>query len=221
MTSKSLTRDEARAIDRDAIERLGLPGVVLMENAGRGCVDVMERLGINGPVLVVCGKGNNGGDGFVIARHLKVRGYECRVALGAKPSELAGDALVMFGALTHCGVPILDVTGVNAGLAIQELDALSRDAAWIVDTLLGTGATGSPRPPYDTLIDWINSENGKRLAVDLPSGLDCDTGSPGAPTVRAHHTCTFVAPKAGFANPTAKAFLGEVHVVDIGVPVDR
>ncbi|TWU00016.1 Bifunctional NAD(P)H-hydrate repair enzyme Nnr [Botrimarina colliarenosi] len=216
-----MNREEVRAFDRDAIERLGLPGVVLMENAGRGCVEVLERLGVGGPVLVVCGKGNNGGDGFVIARHLAVRGYDCRVALGADPADLAGDARVMFEALTHCGVPILDESGVNAGLMLQELDALSRDAAWIVDALLGTGVKGSPRPPYDTLIDWMNGEGGRRLAVDLPSGLDCDTGEPGSPTVRADHTCTFVAPKVGFANPAAAEFLGELHVLDIGAPFNR
>lgn len=216
-----MTRDEVRAFDRDAIERVGLPGVVLMENAGRGCVDLMQQLGIDGPVIVVCGKGNNGGDGFVIARHLAVRGVECRVALGAKPSELTGDALTMFNALTHSGVPVLDESDVGAGIVLNELDALSHDAAWVVDALLGTGATGSPRPPYDTLIDWMNGEPGRRLAVDLPSGLDCDSGQPEAPTVRADHTCTFVAPKIGFANPAAAEHLGEVHVLDIGVPPPR
>lgn len=216
-----MTRDEVRAFDRDAIERVGLPGAVLMENAGRGCVDLMERLGVGGPVLVACGKGNNGGDGFVIARHLRVRGYECRVALCAKPSELSGEALVMFEALTHCGVPILDVSGLNAGLVLRELDELSHEAAWIVDALLGTGTTGSPRPPYDTLIDWANGESGRRLAVDLPSGLDGDTGEPGSPTIRADHTCTFVAPKVGFTHPAAAEFLGELHVLDIGVPLFR
>ncbi len=214
-----MTRDEIRAFDRDAIERVGLPGVVLMENAGRGCVDRMERAGINGPVVVVCGKGNNGGDGFVIARHLIVRGYECRVVMGERPRALRGEALVMFEALTHCGLPIFDSTGVNPSLTLGELDAFAGGADWIVDALLGTGVTGDPRPPYDTLIDWMNGEIGVRLAVDLPSGLDCDTGKPGQPTCRADHTCTFVAPKVGFSNPTAAEFLGEVAVLDIGVPL--
>ncbi|QDT70745.1 Bifunctional NAD(P)H-hydrate repair enzyme Nnr [Planctomycetes bacterium MalM25] len=218
MTFQPMTRDEARAFDRDAIERLGVPGVVLMENAGRGCVDLMERVGIEGPVVVVCGKGNNGGDGFVIARHLMARGHACRVVLGAPPSELAGDALWAFDVLTHCHLPILDVTGVNPALVIQELDAFAGGTAWLVDALLGTGATGDPRPPYDTLIDWINAEPGRRLAVDLPSGLDCDTGEPGSPTVRAHDTATFVAPKVGFSNPAAAEFLGDVTTIGLGVP---
>lgn len=213
-----MTREEARAFDRHAIDELGVPGVVLMENAGRGCVDVMERVGIDGPVVVLCGKGNNGGDGFVIARHLVVRGRTCRVVLAAAPSELAGDARWAFNALTPCGVAILDEAGVNPSLTIEELDAFAGESAWIVDALLGSGAEGAPRPPYDTLIDWMNAEPGQRLAVDLPSGLDCDTGEPASPTVRADHTCTFVATKAGFANPSAQRYLGEVHLVDIGVP---
>lgn len=216
-----LTRDEVRAYERDAIERVGLPGVVLMENAGRSCADLLERQGIDGPVLVLCGKGNNGGDGFVIARHLKLRGYEVRVALGARPASLLGEARVMFEALTHCGVPILDEAGVSAGLMLAELDVLSHEADWIVDALLGTGVVGNPRPPYDTVIDWANAERGKRFAVDLPSGLDCDSGVPGAPTIRADVTCTFVSPKTGFANPLAAPYVGEVYVAGIGAPPPR
>ena len=89
---------------------------------------------------------------------------------------------------------------------------------WIVDALLGTGASGPPREPFATAIRAINSASALRLAVDLPSGLDCDTGEPGDPTVQAHHTCTFVAPKTGFGNPAAAPYLGHVHILDIGAP---
>lgn len=218
MTPQHLTREAARAFDRHAIETLNIPHAVLMENAGRGCVDRMQREGIGGPVVVLCGKGNNGGDGFVIARHLAIRGYKVRVVLASSPSKLIGDAMWAFDALTHCGVAILDEAHVNPALSIQELDAFAGGSAWIVDSLLGSGATGAPRPPYDTMIDWINAETGRRLAVDLPSGLDCDTGEPRSPTVRADVTCTFVAPKAGFMNKAAQPYLGEVHVCDIGAP---
>ena len=132
--------------------------------------------------------------------------------------RLEGDARAMFDILTHCRLPIFDATGVNPALTLQELDAFAGGSAWIVDALLGSGAVGSPRPPFDTLIDWINAEPGKKLAVDLPSGLDCDTGVAGSPTVQADHTGTFVAKKAGFADPAAKAYTGEVHVLDIGIP---
>ncbi|TWT43384.1 NAD(P)H-hydrate epimerase [Botrimarina hoheduenensis] len=213
-----LNRQQARDFDRRAIEDLGFPGMLLMENAGRACVDVMERLGIEGQVIVVCGRGNNGGDGFVIARHLAVRGHAVRVVLGARPSELRGDARLAFDLLVPCHVPLHDETGVNPALVLQELDAMDDQVAWVVDALLGSGATGAPRPPFDTFIDWMNTAGGRRLAVDLPSGLDCDTGEPTRPTFRADHTCTFVAPKAGFTNPRAQEFLGHIHVVDIGVP---
>ncbi|MEN1678887.1 MAG: NAD(P)H-hydrate epimerase [Planctomycetota bacterium] len=213
-----LTRSQSRAIDRFAIETLGYPGIVLMENAGRGCVDVMERLGIDGPVVIVTGKGNNAGDGFVIARHLALRGYEAKVALGAPPDKLTGDALIAFKMLTPCRVPILDLAGIHAGEMVNELDGLAgTDAAWVVDALLGTGAVGRPRPPLDALIDWINGEPTRTLAVDLPSGLDSDTGELYAPTVNADHTCTFVAPKTGFDAAGTPPVLGQVHTVSIGI----
>jgi NAD(P)H-hydrate epimerase len=98
------------------------------------------------------------------------------------------------------------------------LDGVRKDADWLVDAMLGTGAKGEPRPPYDAAIDWMNAQLCKKLAVDLPSGLDCDTGQPAHYTVRADHTCTFAAMKTGFTQPAAKPFLGTVHVCDIGLP---
>ncbi|WP_146568146.1 NAD(P)H-hydrate epimerase [Posidoniimonas corsicana] len=209
-----LTRDQARRVDQHAIHQLGYPGPVLMENAGRGCVDLLARLGIDGPVVVLCGKGNNAGDGFVIARRLALHGTPCRVVLACDPSELSGDALTAHQMLRPCGVP----EHVIADPTNKTLDPIGGGASWIVDALLGTGAKGDPRAPMDALIRWANAQPARRLAVDLPSGLDCDTGVPGEPTFRADFTATFIAPKAGFQTPAAKPFLGEVHTVDIGVP---
>jgi NAD(P)H-hydrate epimerase len=212
MNTPALTRQQCRDIDRRAIEELGMSGLVLMENAGRGCVDVLERLGIDGPVVIVCGKGNNAGDGFVIARHLKIRGYDCRVLLVGSPTELRGDAAANFAILEKLNVPI------------EYVDAASRaasNAAWILDALLGTGVVGEPRPPFGAAIDWINARpsTARCLAIDVPSGLDCDTGQPSQHTVQADHTCTFAAMKTGFLQPTAEPYTGEVHVCDIGVPI--
>jgi NAD(P)H-hydrate epimerase len=220
MSSLTLTRAESRELDRVAIEKFGIPGIVLMENAGRGCVDVLESHGIGGLVVILCGKGNNAGDGFVIARHLALRGYECRVLLLAA-AEFRGDAAANFAILRKTSVPIEAL--VHNGTAPADLrDKLSiatRDAAWLVDALLGTGAQGNPRSPFDTAIDAINAraDSTKALAVDLPSGLDCDTGQPGSPTVRADHTCTFAAMKVGFTQPSATTYTGIIHVCDIGV----
>ncbi len=229
MMPPALTREQSRDIDRRAIEEFGFSGLVLMENAGRGCVDVLERHGIDGPVIILCGKGNNAGDGFVIARHLAIRGHTSRVILLAAPTELRGDAATNFAILQKTGVPIIDLSYHNqrAGASPPPatelrtaLDHHAHDAAWLVDALLGTGATGEPRPPFDAAIDWINAHSAstKVLAVDLPSGLDCDTGRPAQHTVRADHTCTFATMKTGFLQPAAHPFLGQVHVCDIGVP---
>jgi NAD(P)H-hydrate epimerase len=221
-----LSRDQCRELDRRAIEEYGFAGLVLMENAGRGCVDVLERLGIDGPVVILSGKGNNAGDGFVIARHLEIRGYTCRVLLLCPPHELRGDAATNFAILQKIKVPIIDLMPQRAGasppppdaILIKELGDNSRGAAWLVDAMLGTGAVGEPRPPFDAAIDWVNSHPAKKLAVDVPSGLDCDTGQPAAHTVRVDHTCTFAAMKTGFLQPAAKPFTGTIHVCDIGLP---
>jgi NAD(P)H-hydrate epimerase len=220
MESAALTREQSREIDRRAIEELGILGLVLMENAGRGCVDVLERLGIDGPVVVLCGKGNNAGDGFVIARHLQLRGHNCRVLLLATPQDLRGDAAANFAILEKCSVPIVDLSSLADEKLASELDKHGTGAAWIVDALLGTGAIGQPRPPFDTAIDWINAHNPTThvLAIDLPSGLDCNTGEPAKHTVRADHTCTFAAIKVGFKRAAAQSFLGAVHICDIGIP---
>jgi NAD(P)H-hydrate epimerase len=212
---RSLTRDEVRDVDRRAIQDFGLPGIVLMENAGRGAAELLIELGIDGPVIIVAGKGNNGGDGYVIARHLENRGYLVRVLLFADPDELTGDALTNYRVLRAARTPVhncLEVTDADRWNAEQ------RGASWIVDALLGTGTRGSVREPFVSVIEQINAAKVPVLAVDLPSGLDCDTGEALGACIRAAHTATFVAPKRGFDNPSAAAYTGKVHVIDIGVP---
>lgn len=215
MTSQFLTREQSRLLDRWAVERYGMCSLVLMENAGRGVADVLCSLGISGPVVICCGKGNNGGDGLVLARHLELRGHEVRVLLWADPGTMSGDAAANLAIVRHCEL-VLDVFWPNhdpARLATH----LSR-AAWVVDALLGTGVRGEPASPLAEVIDQINACASRRLAIDLPSGLDADTGLPAMHTICATHTCTFVAPKAGFASPQAEPYLGKVHVLDIGTP---
>jgi len=211
-----LSRQEVREFDRRAIEELGIPGVVLMENAGRGAAEVLVRLGCRGPVVICCGKGNNGGDGFVIARHLDNRSISVRVLLFARPEDLTGDAAVNYQIIARSGLPI----EIYAGESWDEktLQAELAKAEWIVDALFGTGLTGPVKKPLDRVIAAINASQTHVLAVDIPSGLDCDTGQPLDPTVRAEHTVTFVAEKKGFAQSSAKEWIGQVHVVDIGAP---
>ena len=233
---RALSRVEVREVDRRAIEVYGMSGLVLMENAGRGCVDILLSLGCRGPVAVVCGKGNNAGDGFVIARHLLVQGIAVKLVKLCEPDELSGDVQTNSRIASKfcepdvtCGFldlptvdqqrPRLTIAAFGARFSADQLSDDLVDAEWIVDAILGTGAVGPPRPPFGDAIRVINSLSARKLAVDLPSGLDCDTGIPAEPTFRAEHTCTFVAPKLGFAYPLAAPFLGQVHVVGIGVPL--
>lgn len=222
MTTPILTLQQSRDIDAIAIKRYGISGLVLMENAGRGVVEVLlrvdPRLGDKSArsVTVLCGKGNNAGDGFVIARHLDICGVWVKVILLASAEELRGDARTNYEILSHSQVPIIDLSSV--GDLAGELVTQTGDAAWVVDAILGTGASGEPREPLATAIRWMNDQPMKRLAVDVPSGLDCDTGQPAAATVRADITCTFVAAKQGFMEENAKDYLGDLHVVSIGTP---
>jgi NAD(P)H-hydrate epimerase len=213
-----LSRAESRAVDARAIEGYGLPGIVLMENAGAGAARLLHALaGGAGRVTVVCGRGNNGGDGFVVARHLENLGHAVRVLLACEPQAFRGDAAVNHAVVARSGLAVTGLAGASAGAWEGELAS----AGWIVDALLGTGASGPPRGAVALAIDAINAtaaRGARVLALDLPSGLDCDSGGAPGACVRATHTATFVAPKAGFAAPGAAAFTGAVHVIDIGVP---
>jgi NAD(P)H-hydrate epimerase len=210
----ALTRAEVRAFDRRCIEQLGVPGIVLMENAGRGVADVLRSLGIRGRVTICCGKGNNGGDGFVIARHLTLYGHNVRIFLFASLADLKGDALTNYVSAARLGLPIAVSIGESAGLEMLRNELA--ESEWVVDALFGTGLEGAVRPPFDAIIQQINASPAKVLAVDIPSGLDCDTGEPLGPTVEAEHTVTFVALKKGFLNPSSRKWTGQIHVADIG-----
>ncbi|MFZ5828716.1 MAG: NAD(P)H-hydrate epimerase [Planctomycetota bacterium] len=224
MQSYVLNRQQTRYVDRLAIEQYGISGVVLMENAGRGIVDGMERVSLLPdatrssapcPVLIACGKGNNAGDGFVIARHLILRGYAAQVAVWAEPDELQGDAGINFCAIRQLGVPLVMMGNRHDA---DRLAASLENAAVVVDALLGTGARGEPRPPFGEVIRQVNDSKLPIVAVDLPSGLDCDTGEPASATIRAGHTFTLLALKPGLIAPSASGYVGQLHVCDIGVP---
>jgi NAD(P)H-hydrate epimerase len=229
---KILSRAHVRDVDRRAIQEYGLSGLVLMENAGRGTTDVLCELLTKPPALpgghatsgtafpnphvtIVCGKGNNGGDGFVIARHLDLRGIPVKVLLLTHPDDLGGDAAANFSIIQKVGLPI---ESFSAPLDIAEFDAALNGSLWLVDAILGTGAVGEPKSPYAEAIDRMNASELPILAVDLPSGLDCDTGGAARHTIRAAHTCTFVAAKPGFFTAEAAQYVGKLHVVDIGAP---
>lgn len=208
----SLTRSQVREIDRRAIAEYGLPGPVLMENAGRGAARHLLEIGVAGKVVVCCGKGNNGGDGFVLARWLDLARVPVEVLLFADSAEVSQDARGFLQVLERAGVPLA------ANVPPKELAARSNGAQWIVDGLVGTGLAGPPQPALAEAIEQINAAGCKVFSLDLPSGLDCDTGEPLGPTVRADHTATFVAWKRGFLAPVTYHWIGQVEVVEIGVP---
>ncbi|HTO12339.1 MAG TPA: NAD(P)H-hydrate dehydratase [Candidatus Binatia bacterium] len=213
------TADEMRGVDQRAIRELGIPGATLMENAGRGAAErIVAALPVLGlgrrgvRVVIVCGKGGNGGDGFVVARHLKRAGHRVRVFLVAAPDELRGDAALKYREMERRAIRA-HVVRDDAVLA----RALA-DADLVVDALLGTGARGAPAPPLARAIEQINAGGRPVVALDIPSGLSADGDVPDGPVVRAALTTTFAGLKRGLLVGQGPDLAGRVQVVDIGVP---
>lgn len=215
----TLTRRQVRDFDRRAIEDYGVSGIVLMENAGRAAAAVAHDEFGAGPVAVVCGPGNNGGDGMVIARHLENLGHEVRVLSAAPADRFTGAAADNLAIVRRCGMPLHFLPAATPEAWRLALEG----AVWIVDALLGTGAEGAPHGAIATAIEAINAASRRAstavFAVDVPSGLDADTGIPAGACVEAHATGTFVAAKPGLVLSAAERFTGTVHVLDIGAPL--
>jgi len=212
-----VSREQIRRIDRLAIEQYGMMGLVLMENAGRNAAAVIrDNYGPTGSVLIFCGPGNNGGDGFVIARHLYNAGWSVRVVLAGEPTRMTPDAKA-----NHAIIQAMRLsTSVAPDAATQQgLAASIRGDDVVVDALLGTGFRGEVRSPTAELIHALNA-SAKRamIAVDVPSGLDCNTGAASNATIQADLTITFVAAKKGFTIASARSYVGRVVVADIGAP---
>jgi hydroxyethylthiazole kinase-like uncharacterized protein yjeF len=215
-----LSRAQMRAFDMHAIERSSVPSIVLMENAGRGATDVLVRELLSGNasgarVAVLAGTGNNGGDGFVIARHLRTRGADPTVVLVGDERRLSPDAAVNLAAWRGLGGqaravdPEEDVAWVSEAL---------RGARVVVDALFGTGLDRPIAGWLAQVVRALNASSVPCFAVDLPSGLDADTGTSLGVAVEARVTATFAHRKLGLLTPRGAKFAGRVHVVDIGVP---
>ena len=210
---KALTAAQMREVDRRTVE-LGIPDIVLMENAGHRVAELLaEKFSplSSQRIVVFCGKGNNGGDGFVVARQLITRHRPARldVVFAGEESELTGNAAVNFKMLRACECPVTD--GITPEM---------RRATLVIDALLGTGLTG---PPRGRVLDLIREINGgfcgaRVVAVDIPSGLASDTGQVLGEAVRADYTMTFTAPKIGQVMPPGCDYVGELHVGVIGSP---
>ena len=202
-----LDSEQQRAVDAWAIEEMSIHGAELMERAGAGLTDVVDERAPEGRVVVVCGKGNNGGDGLVTARMLRDRGRKVEVLLLADPDELRGDARGNLERLTGPPPRRFDpsrLTGAGA----------------VVDAILGTGFSGEPREPARSAIAAINAVGGETvvIACDVPSGVDASTGEVSGAAVRAAATATFAAGKPGLWIAPGKEHAGAVRVIDIGIP---
>lgn len=215
---KIVTAAQMREADRRTIEEFGLPSPVLMECAGRGVVTEMcRRYGERapGPVVVLCGKGNNGGDGLVVARHLLERGWAVTTIVLAAADTLHGDARLNFTLLSRLGATIHCVEDETA---LSALFATLPPPRLIVDALLGTGLNAPPAPLYAGAITWINRSAAVVVAVDIPSGLAADSGRILDCAVAAELTVTFAAVKVGHVVQPGVELCGELVVVDIGIP---
>ena len=215
-----MSRDEVRAFDRWAINELGIPGVVLMENAGRSCAELIkDKLAdVTAPrVCIFCGTGNNGGDGYVIARHLLNSGFSVVVVIIGDRNKIKGDAKVNIDILERLGQPI-ERLNLGDGDIPGRVKDFAAGADMLVDGLFGTGLSGQLNDEYKQLIENINAQRCPILAVDIPSGLDCNTGEPLGAVVKASWTVTFAAVKRGFASAKAiTQYTGEIFVASIGV----
>jgi NAD(P)H-hydrate epimerase len=214
---RGISRQEAREVDRRAWEDLGIPSLLLMENAGAGAARIaLERWCAPGAAVVcLCGPGQNGGDGLVLARHVAVAGASPRILLLGAPDggDPPGDAGTNLRICRAMGLPTVSAT--TASLR----DGLS-GASVVVDALFGTGLRRPLQGLVAELVAALTDCAAPVLALDTPSGLDCDTGEPLGPCVRADVTATFAAPKLGFARAASRRWTGEVVVVPIGAPVD-
>ncbi|MFO0618785.1 MAG: NAD(P)H-hydrate dehydratase [Polyangiaceae bacterium] len=253
-----LSRGQMRAFDKHAIETCHVPGVILMENAGRGAADVLSAMieeerptqggGRTRPaapksfeasrypsrhkrvpgqpatyplaarIVVVCGTGNNGGDGFVVARHLLARGAEVVVILAGPSEKVTGDARIMHDAFIDLGGVCVEIP---TGAPLDPLSAELARADYVVDALFGTGLDRPIQGHIAEFIGAINRAKARIVALDIPSGLDADSGYPLGVAVHADDTVTFCHLKVGLLTPEGARLAGRVHVVDLGVPDAR
>ncbi|QDV64158.1 NAD(P)H-hydrate epimerase [Crateriforma conspicua] len=213
---QTITFEQSRRVDQVALEQYGMDGLVLMENAGSSAARRIAQLHPGASVLVLCGKGNNGGDGYVIARHLQLLRCDVHLLATATPDELSGDAAVNARIAARSEMPITFVKSADD----PDIQAAMDAADVIVDCLLGTGVSGSLRSPFQDIVALANAAAAVRIAIDVPTGwpaVQAET-SIDAMAFVADRTLTFVAVKAGMNENDADRWTGVVEVIGIGVP---
>ncbi len=245
LAQRILSVERIREVDRIAVERFRMESLVLMENAALSCVRWLEQRFPDGrDAVILCGRGNNGGDGLAIARHLRVLGWSCRVVVLGPVSKMSVDAranldiLLAGGGLdlllwTVAGEAI-DPSDTRAAwantpaqvLKLKEQESVQRTQLtnWlgtggvVIDAMLGSGAIGEPKEPLRTWIELANQSPAYRVAIDIPTGWNATTGEESFPTFKADATLTFVARKPAMASADAARILGEIVVLPIGIP---
>src|SRR5919201_4700008 len=215
-----LTAAQMREADRRTIEEIGIPSLVLMENAGRQVVAAIEALHddlIDGQIAVLCGRGNNGGDGFVVARTLVQRGADVSVFLIGRVADVRGDARINLEILGRLGVTVVEIADSQAWeLHFSEV----RDCTLIVDAIFGTGLKTAVSGLIESVIADVNASDIPVVAIDLPSGLSADSADPIGPSIQAGLTVTLAAPKIPLVLPPAEMRAGDSVIADIGIPDD-
>ena len=216
-----VTAGEMQEMDRQTIETHGIPGLELMEKAGRGATRVLlDQFGdhLKAGVGIICGKGNNGGDGFVIARCLAEKGIDVSVYLLAKTAALKGDAATNCERLVPLDIGVIEIPDEDT---FSKTKPSLSDHGLLVDAILGTGLTSDVRGLFKTVINFINALNRTGIAVfavDIPSGLNADTGQPCGTCIRARGTATFGLAKIGHFTYPGAEYTGSLEIIDIGIP---
>src|SRR5438128_12364859 len=215
-----LNAAQMREADRRTIDEIGIPSLVLMENAGRQVVAAMEAVHadlLERRVGVICGRGNNGGDGFVVARTLMQRGVDVSVFLLGRVAEVRGDARTNLEILGRLGVTVVEVSDSQAWeLHFSELS----DCTLIVDAIFGTGLNAPVAGFIESVIADVNTSGIPVVSIDLPSGLSADSAEPIGPSIEAGLTVTLAAPKLPLVLPPGELRAGDIVIADIGIPKD-
>ncbi len=212
-----LKADEMRKLDRETIDSIGIPAAVLMENAARSAVSVIDSYVEGISCAIICGKGNNGGDGLAVARNLYNLGYDVEVIVAADPSGMSGETRGNFEALSKLPVPI---HVINDEERLVEVYAILKGRDFVVDAIFGTGLSKPVSGFYERLIDIVNREAEFIVSLDIPSGLPSDSGKVIGKHIVADITVTFGYPKVSLVMPPACESAGEVFVADISIPDD-
>ncbi len=219
---RQVSADEMRELDQMAMQQYGIPSLLLMENAGRGVSDwIREKFGQFKPqavsILIFCGKGNNGGDGLVAARHLKNHGFQVQIVLIAFPTTLKEEAAVNFNITSRMHIPTIII---EEPMDLRNVPNMINESDIIIDALFGTGLNSPLTDIYHETVKLINESQKKIVAVDVPSGLNSDTGEVLGIAVKANMTATLGLPKKGLYEKAGPEHCGEIRVIDISLPKD-